>query len=144
MNVLIIDDDAGLRKLFAEVVRSLGYPEADVAGSAAEALTHVIRREYSLITLDIQMPGATGLEVLPMVRNMCPHAVIALVSAFVPEELAPETAGCADVILNKPVAVATLRTILDNAARMTEILQETHALSHQMFRSTGETEMVAV
>ena len=53
-------------------------------------MTQVLRSVYDVITVDIQMPGASGLEIIAMLRNMCPHAIIAVVSGFLPETMSED------------------------------------------------------
>ena len=64
------------------------------------------------------MPGLSGLEIIAMLRNMCPHAVIAIVSGFIPEEVTDEVAGCVDVMIPKPVSVDTFNRLLGCAEQI--------------------------
>ena len=64
------------------------------------------------------MPGASGLEIIAMLRNMCPHAIIAVISGFLPEQISEEVAGCVDVMISKPVNVQTFTTLLDRAKQI--------------------------
>jgi two-component system chemotaxis response regulator CheB len=62
----VVDDSALMRKLLADLLRSA--PEVDVVGTARdgeEAVTMAADLKPDVITLDIEMPGRTGLEVLP-------------------------------------------------------------------------------
>ena len=100
----------------------------DVALSAEEALTRVIRETYDLVTLDIKMPGASGLEILSLLRNLCPHAIIAIVSGHIPDELPSGTVECADVVIGKPVDLDTFRRLMDAAARICATMEEVRLL----------------
>ena len=108
MRILMVDDDAQVVNFLREAARAAGHTDVDTAGSGDEALVKVIRGSYDLITLDIRMPGLSGLEVLAPVRDMCPHAVIAIVSGYIPEDPATDLAGCADVLISKPVSLTGL------------------------------------
>lgn len=108
MKMLIVDDEPTVTMFLSEVARSQDITQIDVADSAEEAMTFVIRNVYDMITLDLHMPGASGLEILALVRNMCPHAVIAVVSGKVTEEALPDMGGCVDLVLHKPVNVEVL------------------------------------
>lgn len=66
VRVLIVDDSALMRKLLADILRSA--PEVEVVGTARdgeEAVELAGRLTPDVITLDVEMPGRTGLEVLP-------------------------------------------------------------------------------
>lgn len=122
MNTLIVDDDQALIHFLTQAVVARGHQEVYSAKSAEAALGEVVLRDYQLITLDIQMPGASGLEVLPLMRNMCPHAVIAIISGHIPDEVIDGLAGCADVLLDKPVALETFFELVDSAHQIGEYL----------------------
>jgi CheY-like chemotaxis protein len=115
MRLLIVDDDPAVVDFFCQVAETLDAGTVETAGSGEEAMARIVNGQYDLITLDIRMPGASGLEILSMVRNMCPHAIIALISGHFPEEIPEETAHCADVMLEKPVKLEVLSELIDAA-----------------------------
>ncbi len=128
MKLLIVDDEKIVSDFFVQLAKLRGYTDIDAVASGEEALTRVIRHNYNLITLDIQMPGVSGLEIIAMLRNMCPHAVIAIISGFIPEEISTEIAGCADVIIPKPVNIETFHKLLDSAAQIEKAIAQLHSL----------------
>jgi DNA-binding NtrC family response regulator len=75
-------------------------------------MARVVNNQYDLVTLDIRMPGASGLDILSVVRNMCPHAII---SGHFPENILEEAAHCADIMLEKPVKLEVLTTLIRSA-----------------------------
>ncbi len=128
MKILIVDDDPDVVQFFKEAATDRGYTDIDIAYSGEEALTQVIRGSYDLITLDIRMPGASGLEILTLLRNLRPHAIIAIVSGHLPEKISAETAGCADVIIRKPIHLRKFTGLLNGAARIFDTMQEIRLL----------------
>ena len=128
MKILIVDDDAAVVDFFCQVLETRGITDPDTAGSGEEAMGRVVNAQYDLITLDIRMPGASGLDILAMVRNMCPHAVIAVMSGHFPEDIAEQTAMCADVMIEKPVKLDTLIKLVDAAEQIHGALSALHEL----------------
>jgi two-component system, chemotaxis family, protein-glutamate methylesterase/glutaminase len=66
VRVLVVDDSALMRKLLTDILRT--SPEIDVVGSAkdgSEAVDLARRLKPDVITLDVEMPGMSGLETLP-------------------------------------------------------------------------------
>lgn len=61
---LIVDDDAGCRYALEALLRGQSFNNIDHATNGVEALKLLIRRQYDLIFLDVQMPAMTGLEFL--------------------------------------------------------------------------------
>ena len=130
MKILIVDDDPIIINIFTTVAKSIGHTDITTANSGEDALTLVIREAYDLITLDIAMPGASGLEVLSVIRNLCPHAIIVIISGYMPEEISSEVAGCADVIIAKPFKLDIFKQLLTIAARVCEGMEEIRHLGN--------------
>ena len=65
--ILIVDDDAGLRKALRRVLVSHGF-EVEVAVGGAEALSQLRARSFDLVVLDVMMPGRDGIEVCERLR----------------------------------------------------------------------------
>ena len=128
MKILIIDDEKSVSDYFMQVARTRGHADIDTVSSGEEALTQVIRKDYDLITLDLQMPGVSGLEIIAMLRNMCPHAVISVISGYLPNEISDEVAGCVDVLIEKPVSVATFSQLLEAAEQICEAMDRIRLL----------------
>jgi CheY-like chemotaxis protein len=80
VRILIIDDEPSVADLFSRLAAIHGFTDIDIVSTSEEAVTHVLRARYDLITLDIRMPGASGLEIIAILHNMNPHAVIAVIS----------------------------------------------------------------
>jgi putative two-component system response regulator len=113
--ILIVDDEPVTRELFKGLLQPL---EADVveAHDGYEALAAVRRHYFSLVLLDISMPGLSGHQVAAALRRD-PHTSalpIIFVTATRPEGgSTPEQApGLADLLLTKPVEPAMLRALV--------------------------------
>ncbi len=62
-SVLVVDDDAAIRRFVAKVVADAGHAVDAVAG-VDEALTRFAVRRYDVILVDLNMPGRSGLDLL--------------------------------------------------------------------------------
>jgi CheY-like chemotaxis protein len=128
VKILIVDDEKIVSNFFAQLAKVRGYTDIDTVSSGEDAMAYVIRNSYSLITLDIQMPGVSGLEIIAMLRNMCPHAIIAIISGFIPEEISTEVAGCADVMIPKPINIETFNQLLDSAEQIEKAVEQARSV----------------
>ena len=79
--ILIVDDDAEMRALLVEVLGQEGYRVAE-AGDGAEALIRLRSECFDGIIIDKNMPGLSGLDLLPGLRMICPEAPVILITAF--------------------------------------------------------------
>ena len=128
MKILIVDDEEMVSGYFSQLAQIRKVETVDIAATGEDAMTKVIRQNYDLITLDINMPGASGLEIIAMLRNMCPHAIIAVISGFIPEEISSEVASCIDVLIPKPTNIDTFNRLMESAEQISEILDNIHNL----------------
>lgn len=129
MRVLIVDDEPTVLDFFSQAAHAKGIDEVDTASTGEEALAKVIGQTYDLITLDIRMPGASGLEILSPIRNMCPHAIIAVISGHIPDDFTNEMAGCADLLMHKPVNLLNFNKLMDGAMRIAETIDDIKTLN---------------
>jgi DNA-binding LytR/AlgR family response regulator len=107
---VIAEDEATLR---AELVEQLGrlWPELSIVGEAGdglEALRLVEQHRPDLLFLDIEMPGATGLEVA---RQASGRAHVVFVTAYDQYAVAAFDQGAVDYLL-KPLSGARLFTAI--------------------------------
>src|SRR5246127_439796 len=90
----------------------------DFANSAAEALARIastIGQSLILILSDINMPGMTGLEMLPRVKEMRPDVPVIMITAYGDAETKRKAiAGGATGLLTKPIDFNVLREEIDS------------------------------
>jgi two-component system, chemotaxis family, protein-glutamate methylesterase/glutaminase len=82
VRVLIVDDSALMRKLLGDILGTA--PEIEVVGTArdgAEAIEQTAKLKPDVVTLDVEMPGMSGLDALPLIQAAHETAVI-MVSAL--------------------------------------------------------------
>jgi len=79
--ILVVDDDAEMRALLLDVLRTEGYDVAE-AKDGAEAVLAVRNQDFNVILMDKNMPGPSGLDLLPGFRRICPHSRIIMITAF--------------------------------------------------------------
>lgn len=68
MKVLLVDDDAFLRDMYATKFIECGH-EVDTVGGANEALRHIAETEYQVVLLDMVMPGMSGIDLLVEIKK---------------------------------------------------------------------------
>jgi CheY-like chemotaxis protein len=119
--VLVVDDEPDVEALFRQQFRRDLRAERfvmDFANSAAAALSRIAAsdgRTLILILSDINMPGMTGIEMLPLAREICPEVPIIMITAYGDAETRRRAIeGGANGLLTKPIDFALLRNEIDS------------------------------
>jgi len=106
--VLIVDDDAGVRRMLARTLEAAGYA-VTLASDGGGALVEIERSAPDLILLDVTMPGLDGLGVTKRLRGKGDAVPVLLLTAR--DAVADRVAGLdsgADDYLVKPFATEEL------------------------------------
>jgi len=118
--VLVVDDEPDVEALFRQQFRRDLRAQRfvmDFANSAADALTRVgstIDNSLILILSDINMPGMTGLEMLPKVKEMRPDVPVIMITAYGDADTKRKALERgASGLLTKPIDFAVLREEID-------------------------------
>ncbi len=77
--VLIVDDDEALRRWARRVMEDNGYV-CEGAASAREARERMNGGDYSLVLLDVNMPGESGMDLLAAIREQHPATAVLMVT----------------------------------------------------------------
>lgn len=77
MKVLVIEDDKSIAELERDYLEINGY-ECDVASDGLSGLDMALNKEYSLIILDIMLPGIDGFELCTKFREQKDTPIIIL------------------------------------------------------------------
>lgn len=107
--VLVVDDEAGVRRMVRAVLSRAGFDVVEAA-DGAEALAVLNGRQlFDLVVLDVRMPGMDGFEVLEHLRGIAPTLPVVVSSGYSAEDLSPaHVSDPATTILPKPYAASEL------------------------------------
>ena len=119
--ILVVDDEPDVEALFRQQFRRDLRAERftmDFANSATAALariTETIEQSLILILSDINMPGMTGLEMLPKARAIRPDVPVIMITAYGDAETRRKAIeGGATDLLTKPIDFILLRSEIDS------------------------------
>ncbi len=119
--ILVVDDEPDVELLFRQQFRRdirAGRFTMDFAQSASMALVRIADAgEQSLILIlsDINMPGVSGLELLPKAKAIRPDVPIIMITAYGDAETKRRALESgAEALLTKPIDFGTLRTEIDS------------------------------
>ena len=119
--ILIVDDESDVEMLFRQQFRHdlrTGRFTMDFARSADSALqqiTDTCSASLALILSDINMPGMSGLEMLPKAKAARPDVPVILITAYGDDNTKKKALdGGAEALLTKPIDFAALRNEIDS------------------------------
>ncbi len=116
-SILVIDDDPEMRALLLDVLRTEGY-EVVEAKDGTEAVLALRARHFDIILMDKNMPGPSGLDLLPGFRRVCPDSQVILMTAFgdVPSYMEAVEKGAVEYLF-KPFRMEELKAAIAKALR---------------------------
>ena len=111
-SVLIVDDEPIVRESIRDWLKDTGYQVA-TAETGEEALELIEKQDFSVMVLDIRLPGKTGIRVLREVKAQRPWIKSIIITAYPSEETATEAMklGAVDYLI-KPVAPDDLERLI--------------------------------
>lgn len=120
---LIVEDNEALRLVLAEMLKEVGF-EVMTARDGNQAMMALQGVMPNLITLDINIPGMTGLELLHHIRESRGgrRTTVVVLSGDLPSQH-PAEAGLADVFLVKPVGMGELVELAERLIKSTDETQ---------------------
>src|SRR5256714_1706523 len=126
-NLLIVDDEPGMRQLLSPVFGRGGH-NVRAAENGAKALELLRAEPADLIISDVRMPDMNGIELLRKVREFLPEVSVVMMTAFATVETAREAFKLgADDFIQKPFDVDELKLIVEKALERLRLLQENRA-----------------
>lgn len=118
--VLIADDEPSMRLLVHATIESDDYNVVEAA-DGAEAWSMIQEFKPSLVLLDVQMPGRTGIEVLRAIKSnpaLKATKVILLTSKAQESDVEAGLIAGADFYLTKPFSPLDLLTRVEEALQL--------------------------
>lgn len=115
-SILIVDDSKFMRKMISDILIEEGHKIAGEAKNAKEAIEFYKRLKPDLVTLDIILPDAEGVDAISALNTMIkadPSAKVVVVSAMGQQEVVEEymQAGAKDFIV-KPFQPANITKVV--------------------------------
>lgn len=113
VHALVVDDEPLIRWSVAESLVSLGFTVED-APDAATALKMVTTAAlpFDVVVLDLRLPDMRDLSLLGTLRQLCPRAVLVLMTAYGTPTTEADARAIGATVLTKPFELADLNRIV--------------------------------
>lgn len=140
--LLIVEDDEGLRQVLQIQLEHEGY-ETRSASSAEEALPVLEKVPHDVVITDLNLPGASGIELLKRIRALDPETAVIVMTAFATVETAVQAMkqGAYDYI-TKPIHPFELKLLIERAVDHTKLREQVEILRTCLDRKYGFEEIV--
>jgi two-component system nitrogen regulation response regulator NtrX len=133
-HILVVDDEADIRKLLEEILREEDYAVAST-GTANEALVLLRDVSYDLMLLDIWLPDRDGLDVLNEIRSLetenKPEVIIISGHGTIETAVRATKLGAFD-FLEKPLSLERTLIVVKNAIEAKRLRNENQEFQRQL------------
>jgi DNA-binding NtrC family response regulator len=138
VHVLIVDDDAEVRRLLTAVLEVDASNTVAQAESGAEAMRLLGREEFDVAVVDVQLPDHSGIEILRWARGAEIDTELVVLTGHADVETAVQAMrlGAYDFI-TKPCKNVELRAVVAKAAEKKALRRENSALKAVVNRHDG-------
>lgn len=135
-SILLIEDDRNTRNGVFKLL-SRKY-DVTVAEDGIRGINVLQRNNFDLILSDIQMPGATGMDVLAesLKKNPSPPCILITAYGSIETAVGAIKAGAYDFV-SKPIDVSRLELIIERALESKELKEENTRLKKQLDEKFG-------
>ena len=132
--VLIVDDEEGIRESLSQIIEDDGY-ETVAVSSGEDAVKAVQETLPDLVLLDIWMSGIDGIQTLQQIKAMHPDLPVIMISGHANIESAIKATkmGAYD-LLEKPLSLDKVLLSVERALEKKNLEMENRALRENLFR----------
>ena len=131
-DILLVDDEAGIRKVLGISLADLGYT-VHAAEDAAAALKIIERVRPSITLTDIKMPGMDGIELLKAIKSRYPDTEVIMLTGHGDMDLAIESLKFEAIdFITKPISDDALTIALKRAGERIEMRQQLKAYTQNL------------
>ncbi len=138
-NVLVVDDELGIRQVLKDVLGDEGYRVTAVE-DGFQALDVLGSRSVDLVVLDVWLPNMGGIDVLKRIKQEWSDIEVVVISGHANINMAVQAVklGAFD-FLEKPLSLEKTITVVDNALKLKQLKKENRNLKQSIFM---EDEMI--
>lgn len=117
MKILVVEDEQSLAEDILHYLTKNGFV-CEVAANLVEGEQKLVGFAYDVVLLDINLPGGSGLSLLPLIKQLHPHTGVLIISArgALDDKISGLDLG-ADDYLTKPFHLAELNSRINALLR---------------------------
>ena len=130
--ILVVDDERSMQEFLEIFLRREGY-EVETVGEVASALVQLENGDFDLVISDLNMPGASGLDLLRSAAEISPDTVVIMITAFASADsaIAAMKEGAYDYV-TKPFKVDEIRLVIEKALEKKLLARDNRRLRSEL------------
>ncbi|WP_340034155.1 response regulator transcription factor [Paenibacillus sp. FSL E2-0202] len=133
IHILVAEDDSDINRLLCNIIKKSGYiPQPAYSGT--EALLYLEQRQWSMLLLDLMLPGMSGEELLEKIAGRDDMSVIIISAKGEPQTKVSALRAGADDFITKPFDVEEVSARIDSHLRLYSRITQSalpNVLQHQ-------------
>jgi len=142
MSILLVDDEAGIRKVLGISLGDIGY-DVLLAKDGEEALEIFQKSKPPIVMTDIKMPGMNGIELLCQIKEKDPETEVIMITGhgelnLAIKSLKYEATDFVTKPINDDVLKIALKRAIERISIRNELKQYMHNLEHLVKEKTRE------
>ena len=133
--ILVVDDDRMIRDACERILKRMGH-DVVKATQGEEALNILKEGQFSVVLLDLMMPGIDGLKVLNLIRQFWPDILVIVITGYATIETAIEAMKRgAYAFIPKPFEGDQLRSIVARAIERKQLKEDVRRMEQERQRT---------
>ncbi len=137
-DILVVDDDANIRKTFGKILKLKGY-NIESAETGSEAISYAKSKFFNIVFIDVRLPDASGLEVLKAIQEINEDTAAIMITAYASIDSSIEAMNQgAYSYITKPVNMDQVLVVMDRALDKQQLSMENKRLLKELMRDQDE------
>ena len=134
ISILAVDDDVNMLAMLEKFLKRAGYT-IETTSDSVKAMSLVEDKIYDIVITDIQMPRATGMDLLKRVKDLQKDTMVVMITAFgsVDSAVNAMKAGAYDYV-SKPFNIDEILALLERATQQRMLQREVEILRQEVER----------
>jgi DNA-binding NtrC family response regulator len=144
VRILVVEDDESLREILQVQLQREGYETRSVR-AAEDAIPVLQAHAHQLVITDLNLPGASGIELLKRIRTEHPETAVIVTTAFGTVKTAVDAMkmGAYDYI-TKPVHAYELKALIKRVIEHRRLVEHVEVLRTCLDRKYGFEEVIGI
>ena len=139
MRILVVDDEASVRKVMSQVLQDEGFTVTEAA-NGKQALKCMQKTPFSVVITDIVMPEMTGLELLEKIKEQSPETQVIIITSHASLETAITAMrhGAYDYLFKPFKDLDLISAAANRATEKVRLIAENQKLMRQLKKKNQE------